>query len=57
MQHPPFAKCCGPARHDVRPERTAGVGGDFTEAAAVPDSFPHYGLKVIVLCVLIAPFA
>jgi len=43
---------------DVRsvPHR-AGVGGDFAEAAAVPDSFPHYGLKVIVLCVVIAPFA
>jgi len=35
----------------------AGVGGDFAEAAAIPDSFPHYGLKVIVLWVLMAPFA
>jgi hypothetical protein len=43
---------------DVRPvPHSAGVGGDFAEAAAIPDSFPHYGLKVIVLCVLMEPFA
>jgi len=35
----------------------AGIGGDFAEAAAILDSFPHYGLKVIVLCVLMEPFA
>jgi len=45
-----------PADGDVRTEaHGAGVGGDFSEAAAVPDLFSHYGLKVIVLCVVIWP--
>jgi hypothetical protein len=42
---------------DVWPETDgAGVGGGFSEAAAVPDPLSHYGLKVIVFCVLIVPF-
>ena len=58
MQDSPLGERRRPADRDVRsvPHR-AGVGGDFPEAAAVPDSFPHYGLKVIVFCVVIAPFA
>jgi hypothetical protein len=33
----------GAADRDVRPKpHGAGVGGDFAEAAAIPDSFPHY---------------
>jgi hypothetical protein len=41
----------------VRPEADgAGVGGGFPEAAAVPDPLAHYGLKVIVFCVVITPF-
>ena len=57
MQDSALVKRCGAAHRDVRPlPYGAGVGGDFAEAAAIPDSFPHYGLKVIVLCVLMAPF-
>src|SRR2546430_9579739 len=38
---------------DVRPEANrARVGGGFSEAAAVPDPLSHYGLKVIVFCVV-----
>ena len=58
MQDATLVKWRGPADRDVwSVAHSAGVGGDFAEAAAIPDSFPHYGLKVIVLWVLMAPFA
>ena len=53
----PSARAAVP-HHDVwYTPHGAGIGGDFAEAAATPDLFSHYGLKVIVLCVLIVPFA
>ena len=58
MQDPAFVEWRSATHRDVGPvPHRAGVGGDFAEAAAIPDSFPHYGLKVIVLCVLMEPFA
>ena len=58
MQDSTVVKGRGAAHRDVGPvPHSAGIGGDFAEAAAIPDSFSHYGLKVIVLCVLMAPFA
>jgi hypothetical protein len=58
VQRAAFLEGRRPADEDMRPGTYgAGVGGDFAEAAAVPDSFSHdYGLKVIVLCVAIDPF-
>jgi hypothetical protein len=58
VQQPTLGKRRGAADRNVWSiPHGAGVGGDFAEAAAIPESFPHYGLKVIVLCVLMAPFA
>ena len=58
VEHPTLVKWRGTADRDVRARsHGAGIAGDFTEAAGIPDSFRHYGLKVIVLCVLIEPFA
>jgi hypothetical protein len=58
VQDPVLVERRSAAHRDVVPvPHGTGVGGDFAEAAAIPDSFPHYGLKVIVLCVLMAPFA
>lgn len=58
VQHSALGKSGGATDHDVwYTPHGAGIGGDFAEAAATPDLFSHYGLKVIVLCVLIVPFA
>jgi hypothetical protein len=56
MQDAPVGERRRAADCDVRPETDgAGVGGGFSEAAAVPDSLSPYGLKVIVRCVVILP--
>ena len=57
MQNDAVGERRRPADCYVRTEADrAGVGGDFSEAAAVPDLSSHYGLKVIVFCVVIWPF-
>jgi len=56
MQDSALVKRCGAAHRDVGPvPHGAGVGRRLRRSRRHPDSFPHYyGLKVIVLCVLMA---
>ena len=58
MENLPCLERSRPADGDVAAvPHSAGISGDFAEAAAIPDSFTHYGLKVIVFWVLMVPFA